>query len=234
MRRDGFLFLRGLLSTTDVQRARAVALDALRKQKDIGKKPIPCNVDQMTGLLDRQDVAHSEELKRVLESEKLQNLAEILLGNDGNNDVVEVVKYKWLRAVAKGKYTGFHIDRTYLTQVFQTDQILSCWIPLGDITPENGALCCSKTHNKTAERIVKECQGKSLESDGTASGWVQLGPKDIDEIAFESRNFEMGDVVIFGMDMLHATAINTLDELRLSCDVRFIKSEKRPKKRTKI
>ncbi|KAJ3101099.1 hypothetical protein HK100_004601 [Physocladia obscura] len=44
---------------------------------------------------------------------------------------------------------------------------------------------------------------------------------DNSEIRWVTRNFELGDVVIFGLDLLHLTLNNTTDKWRISCETRW-------------
>ena len=53
--------------------------------------------------------------------------------------------YKWLRAVGCGEFTGAHFDSVYMGRGSQ--DLMTAWIPLGDIDVEQGTLCvCPGTH----------------------------------------------------------------------------------------
>ena len=57
------------------------------------------------------------------------------------------------------------------------------------------------------------------------SGWLTSDPADIaaidPSVSWVSGDYSAGDVVIFGMHMLHMSTANCTDALRLSVDVRF-------------
>jgi len=124
--------------------------------------------------------------------------------------------------VCPGKYTGFHIDRTYLSKVFDCEHILSIWLPLGDISPALGGFVMAQ-RGDVADRLVQSCKDLDLDTDGTHSGWLNIEKEELEQVDWRTTNYSMGDVVLFGPDMLHCTAVNTLPSLRLSCDVRFQK-----------
>ena len=50
--------------------------------------------------------------------------------------------YKWLRAVAKGEFTGLHCDRVFLGR--GTHDLLTAWLPLGDVPSERGSLLVAR------------------------------------------------------------------------------------------
>jgi hypothetical protein len=161
----------------------------------------------------------------------------------GEDGVVAVYKYKWLRAVNKGKCTGFHIDKTvrcvfvgyllFLTFVFENkylsslfgedgaENVISAWVPLGEITPQLGGLLVCRNGEELGLR--QECEQKKLGPEGTTSGYVVPKRELLQEAGnWRTTVFEPGDVVIFRSSLVHCTMINTTDKIRLSCDVRFV------------
>jgi len=55
-------------------------------------------------------------------------------------------EYKWLRAVAHNEYTGLHSDRVFMGS--KTPNLLTCWIPIGDIPKQQGTLVVLSGSNK--------------------------------------------------------------------------------------
>ena len=88
LRRDGYALLRGFLDARDVERARAVALEALAASKpeaflDPGGANEMLRPDaRALGLLARQDVAARAEVRRVTECDALFELAARVLFSD--------------------------------------------------------------------------------------------------------------------------------------------------------
>ena len=50
--------------------------------------------------------------------------------------------YKWLRAVAKGEFTGLHCDRVFLGR--GSPALLTAWLPLGAVPTERGSLLVAR------------------------------------------------------------------------------------------
>ena len=126
LRRDGYALLRGFLDARDVERARAVALEALAASKPdvfLEKEKGLLRPDaRALGLLSRQDVARAE-IQKVTECDALFDVAARVLFSDDDDDGLDAktrckdstrterssnpsprlamtTAYKWLRAVA--------------------------------------------------------------------------------------------------------------------------------------
>lgn len=49
------------------------------------------------------------------------------------------------RAIHKGGFTGAHVDNVYMSR--GTNQLLTCWTPIGDVTMDMGTLSmCEGSH----------------------------------------------------------------------------------------
>ena len=60
--------------------------------------------------------------------------------------------------------------------------------------------------------------------DGTTSGWFNADEiQCLDECGapWVTTTFNLGDVCILGLDTVHRTGANTLEQLRISCDTRW-------------
>ena len=71
----------------------------------------------------------------------------------------------------------------------------------------------------------------TLAADGTESGWLSCYPQTwIDQhlspcgnpLRWVSAEFQPGDVVILDLKVLHMSGTNTTNELRISCETRWI------------
>jgi hypothetical protein len=104
-----------------------------------------------------------------------------------------------------------------------TDRHLSVWIPLGPIEPHEGALMVLEDSHRN-----RELSNGYLTMDADRDGLVWL---DDDPAAVQDRygkrwltaSFEPGDVLIFGMNMLHGAFDNMSESnrCRLSTDSRY-------------
>lgn len=88
-----------------------------------------------------KEIARLESVRRVLEHWRLFQLFGALFGDEA----VGTLAFKWLRAVARGQFTGVHVDRVYVCQ--HTARMLTAWIPLGDVPTQLGGIAvCERSH----------------------------------------------------------------------------------------
>jgi len=215
---DGVLFFKSLIRSDLVKAFREVLFeeicDFITCQEEI-------RYDSVEGphpsLLNSWSLQRSTKLTKIVESEDLVNVMRILLGDP---EPLQVTRYRWLRAVPRGKFTGVHIDKVYM----RAEKPITVWIPLADVSPEHGALCWIPGSHKDVE--IRELLGDYLNrsSNGTSSGWFS---EDVSTLTLPSgrhwttTNFKEGDVVIFNMNILHHTLPNQLPRYRLSCETRW-------------
>lgn len=102
------------------------------------------------GLLDRQDIAYDPRVRRVLEHPRIVSFFRNLF----DCEHVATTRYKWLRAVKTGKYTGVHIDRVYLGG--GSARLTTMWIPFGDVSMRQGTLLVSVGSHRTVSRLRKK------------------------------------------------------------------------------
>ena len=199
LRRDGYALLRGFLDARDVERARAVALEALAASKPdvfLEKEKGLLRPDaRALGLLSRQDVAARAEIQKVTECDALFDVAARVLFSDDDDDGLDAktrckdstrterssnpsprlamtTAYKWLRAVAGGEFTGVHTDRVFLGG--GSGRLVTAWIPLGDVRVADGALMVAAgSHADATFAGVRRTYGASAAgADGARSGWL--------------------------------------------------------------
>jgi ectoine hydroxylase-related dioxygenase (phytanoyl-CoA dioxygenase family) len=139
--------------------------------------------------------------------------------------------YLWLRPRAVGWSTGFHYDHPFFAR--SSPSIYTVRIPLGDIPYSDGPLMLIEDSHKFDDLIGPMHDRNELINSSPAVAdqaafdgeWAQ------DPIAFAndrkvrllSEEFRTGDVLIFGMNMLHGAMDNhsAIDRVRLSCDIRY-------------
>ncbi|KAI9333049.1 hypothetical protein DFJ73DRAFT_896353 [Zopfochytrium polystomum] len=150
---------------------------------------------------------------------------------------VRTIAQTWLRAVPPGRCTGAHFDRAYLGNGSQ--RLLTLWMPLGDVRPADGSLCVVRGSHALRSRpssggddgrrlaeLLDPHRGRRAGADGAASGYLpaavvaRVGAAG-GEWVVPAPACRMGDAVVFGLDVLHATAVNESGEWRLSCETRW-------------
>jgi ectoine hydroxylase-related dioxygenase (phytanoyl-CoA dioxygenase family) len=164
-----------------------------------------------------QDSAVSEmyHLLNILNSDKLFELFSKVLDTP-----VATFSKKWMRAVRTGDYTGIHADTLYMGR--GSKSVYTVWTPLHDIPLEKGGLVlCEKSH------LFDGNVGNYRQKDSAVekgNGWLTKSPLSLADqysCKWVTENFQAGDVVIFGLNTLHCSTVNTTDEYRFSCDTRF-------------
>jgi len=241
---DGYLHIKGLLDPDAVLQARArvtARLQELGRLQD-NTDPLMAQMKGRTGigLYDDPDLQASPEVRETLESSSIHDFFAGFFGT-----AATTYQYKWLRAVGREEFTGAHFDSVYMGRGSQ--DLMTVWIPLGDITIEEGTLMvCPGTHNLEAFRELHESYGKldvdrDVPGDPRASGHltnhpVTWEPKESHTQCWDTKlasippparqewvtsDMAMGDVVIFGIKTLHMSTTNTTDRFRISCDTRW-------------
>ncbi|KAA6426637.1 MAG: hypothetical protein FRX49_03747 [Trebouxia sp. A1-2] len=200
--KDGYLLLRGYLPT-----AKGTGVAGVHG----------------LGMLQRQDLAAAIPVQQVLEAPELFHLMECLL------QVPDVITtgYKWLRAVCKGEFTGVHTDKVFLGR--GSPRVLTAWVPLGQVNIEDGAMMvCRGSHRMRSFAKLKAGYGQTqVGKDGTQSGWYSDNGADLAHmisphaVDWRSTDFQPGDIVVLGMEVVHMTACNVSGQIRLSCDTRW-------------
>lgn len=209
---DGYLLLRGFHPTEDVLRARAAILAHL---EGAGALPAVAEPPNMKG---RREITHHVVVQPILEGPRVVSLFENLFA-----EPARTFDYKWLRATPPGEFTGVHADSVYMGRGSQ--RLLSCWVPFGEVTPERGAIAlCLGSEQGEGYAGVRRTYGQSDNDRDAYGGWLTLDPLELAERfggQWQTTTFAPGDVLIFGMQMLHASLVNDSDEYRLTCDIRF-------------
>lgn len=131
--------------------------------------------------------------------------------------------------------TPAHYDLIYLRA--GTDNIITAWIPIGDISTEEGGLMylegshlegvkLEKEFSLKNSNLSREEQINAFNKNMTEGGWIS---KDFPDLAnkFNSKwliaNYEAGDVLLHSPYLIHASTNNESqsNRIRLSTDIRF-------------
>lgn len=220
---DGYLLLRGLIPRDTVLAARRAILDYMAEHEGLepGSRPL----DGVMGfqgksvpLMGRRPITHEPAVAAVLEGPELFAFYRDLFAQD-----VLTFDYKWLRAVGHEEFTGCHYDVVYMGR--GTPNLLTCWVPLGDIPIDQGVLAiCKGSHADPGFARLRETYGRMDVDRDHVDGWFSKDPAEITARfggQWLTGAFQAGDILTFGMHTMHASTTNTTDRWRLSCDVRF-------------
>lgn len=135
---------------------------------------------------------------------------------------VQPYDFRWPRLARPGEGCGFHCDGPYMSR--GTDRHLSAWIPLGRVAPHEGALMVLE-HSHRSEELAAGYLTKDADRDGLV--WLDDDPAVVQQrygTRWLTAAFEPGDVLIFGMNMLHGAFDNRSESgrCRLSTDSRYL------------
>lgn len=208
---EGYLFLRGLLPRSDVLRARQCVLTKLEarglihppaaappSETEVCLPALAVDSSVSPNILGDLELQSQPAIVGVLEHPRIVSLLqEMWTASPGETTSVAespspphvwTSQYKWLRAVSKGRCTGFHLDRVYMAG---TTPLYSLWLPFGDLSPAHGNLVLSpRSHASAQFHLLREGYGESgagRKGDGTTSGWVKVdewtkGPVEVSQV----------------------------------------------------
>jgi hypothetical protein len=224
MAEDGYLLIRGFHDSDKVQRARLAILQRLAAEGRLAADlPVAEGIagkksgSKMFGGTNKD----MPELLDVVNSPKLMDFFTSFMGGEAIT-----YDYKWVRAVPPGGTSGAHYDIVYMGR--GTRNVYTVWTPLGDVPMEKGSLAlCLGSQNFDQ---VREIYGAlDVDSDRTNGGILTEDPVEIvDKFGgrWATTNFQAGDIIIFGMFLLHFSLRNSTNCYRTSVDTRFqLKSE---------
>jgi hypothetical protein len=221
---DGYLLIRGLIDRKAVIEGRRAIVNEIQKQGCLleGSDPmeaIPSPQGKHPNIMGRKGITHTPQVRNVLENKAL---FEFFDGYFGTTPLT--YDYKWLRAVKPPDNTGAHYDVVYMGRG-TTTKLRTCWVPFGDIPIAHGTLAiCTGSHKLPGFQKLRETYGRMDVDRDRVKGWLSDDPSEmVDKFGgrWQTSDFRMGDVLIFGMYTLHSSLSNTSDRFRISADVRY-------------
>jgi len=221
---DGYLYLPGYLDRDDVLAARQHILEYMDEQEGLepGSRPLDGVMGEYgrgVPLMGKSPITHCDEVSRVLESPRLFELYQRLHG-----EPIVTFDYKWLRAVGNAACTGVHMDHVYMGR--GSDRLMTAWVPFDDLPLEMGVLTVIPGTNRLPEfeRLRNTYGRMDVDKDGIADGWFSKCPTEVTQNiggTWHASPIRAGDVITFGMHLMHASTTNVTNKWRISCDVRF-------------
>jgi hypothetical protein len=215
MRRDGYLFLPGLLPRDDValvqRQVGAIARDAGWLLRD---RPVEAAVADMTGFCVDPDPTYLTTLRQINRLEDYHALKHhpLLIG------LFERMLGGAILPHPRVLMRNIFPDRQeYTTKAHQdfpnvqgTTEVYTAWLPLIDCPMEVGPL-----------QIAVASHTAGVYDFGIAGGAGGIEIKDPLEGRWASGDFAVGDVLVFHSMTVHKGVPNRSDRLRMSMDVRY-------------
>jgi hypothetical protein len=241
---DGHLFLPGALRRDEVVDARREIVRRLAEAGLLDPARDPMDAVVAPGGRGRYFMPHLADgnapLMRLLYDGPMMEVFGRIFG-----EPVRHFDYTWMRAVTPGGGTAPHCDVVYMGR--GTHRLLTAWTPLGDIPIAIGGLIVLENSHRRGDVLGRYLQqdvdsycanGPSAEKvrtgemhwehwDGSGEAWdgsISHDPSALRRALggrWLTADYRMGDVLIFRMNMVHASLDNASDRIRLSSDTRY-------------
>ena len=230
---DGYIYIPGFHEKELVQKARATLLTELNQEGALDQQyPLEMGV----GVPDlkmpfRPDIARSAPIRDLVYSDHTMDWFGRMFSEPALH-----YEFTWLRVIAKGQGTWPHCDIVYMGR--GTRRLYTMWTPLGNIPLNVGGLIVLENSHRQTELqqtygqldIDAMCSNEPGKNEVEAHGFHESGAIEINPVLLRDKlggrwltaeEYRMGDVLIFGMDTVHASLDNQTDFIRLSTDTRY-------------
>lgn len=248
MAEDGYLYMPGLLDRSLIAEVRQVLLHRLDEQ---GWLNPDYPLDDAVVAPDRSsyfmaDLAkNNAPLFSALYQGPMMRFFECLLGGP-----VRHFDFTWVRVVTPGNSTAPHCDIVYMGR--GTPRLYTAWTPLGDVDLSLGGLMVLENSHRRGEKLgnylqrdvdsfcangpnaEKIASGKmnweswedpTKEWDGAITHDVRLLREQLGGRWLTSPHYQMGDVLVFAINTVHASLDNPSNRIRLSSDTRYQRAD---------
>ena len=230
---DGYLLLRNALDRDEVQAARKEVTNRLAAAGYLEPATDPMEAIAASTYKDKflPDAAKEDApLLKLLYAGRMMEVFRALFAGD-----VLHFDYTWFRAISPGHGTPPHCDSVYMNRGSQ--KLLTAWTPIGDCTFEMGGLLIleGSAHNqRLRETYCKTdvdafCKNKTGPASKDAwekkrGGVLSRDPAQLQKSLggrWLTEEFRAGDLLIFDIFTVHASADNHSNRVRLSSDTRY-------------
>lgn len=223
---DGYLYLKGVLALERVAQARREVFERLEQ---VGEVLPPAHQAIFSGTSHRAELApdlgafwksvsEGTQLRALSHGLEMHRIMSLIFGLP-----VRAQDYMFLRAGVRGRATGLHFDYPFFTRAH--DQVCTVWLPIGAVPTSEGPLVIVEGSHRYRD-LIDPMIGFDVARDNTRKATFSQ-----DAITFArqrgtrllTRNFEAGDITLFGMYTAHGSLENhsPVNRVRLSCDVRW-------------
>lgn len=236
MQDEGYLLFRGLLNRDEVFAARMSMLERLAEQGhiDLAYPLSEGRAAPTTKVAFKPDIAVKNPfVHKVVYDGPMISMFEQLV--DG---AVRHFDYTWIRAVSPGLSTPPHMDVVYMGR--GTKRLYTAWTPYGDVPREMGGLMVLERSHRN-QRLVDGYGSKDVDmycENRVGSGYTKMGGGgnitpggwlSRDPIKLRTRvggrwlttDYQLGDVLIFSVFLVHCSLDNHSDRIRITSDTRY-------------
>lgn len=245
--RDGYLYIKGFWDREEIVGIRKQLTDrmethGLLESGTDSMDAIP-HPDLLKGINDKNKgsatldgiVDEVPDIKNVLYEGRIMDFYATFLGGDCLHfDQI------WYRSMAPGFGTVSHCDIVYMGR--GTHNLYTTWVPWSDIDMRTGGLMVlenSRDHEETLKPYLSRdvddyCSNRplpdgldleSMSDNKVWGGWLSKNPVTLREKLggrwLTSPKYEMGDLILFSMKLVHGSLDNQSDHIRISTDTRY-------------
>jgi len=233
---EGYLYLPGFFDQDLIQNARASLCDRLATEGCLDPSHPTIEGIGLAGVTTnyRSELARANQaVERVVYGPEIISFYTKLFGEPVRHlDIISS------RALSRGEGTKPHCDLVYMNR--GTHQLLTCWIPYGNIPLEMGGVMLLEDSHKKSDRIRSYlevdldtyCENRPDQIDKVLikGGWSHPGHLSKNPVSLREKlggrwltapEWKMGDLITFGMTIVHGSLDNQTDGMRLSSDTRY-------------
>ncbi len=223
---DGYLYVPGFFPRDEVHGVRDEFIQRLKRKNalnpDFPDEEMIASA-QPAGIIRADIMDGNTALPGLVFSPRLIAFYERLLGGP-----IRHYDHIWLRIVRPGRGTPPHCDLPYMGR--GTRDVMTAWIPYRDTTLELGGLVILEKSHLQAERIKRYldsdadtfCVNRNVYKNKASK--LSANPVSLRE-KFGGRwltaNFRAGDLLTFGMTVIHGSLDNHTNAYRISTDTRY-------------
>lgn len=220
---DGYLLIRELRPRNVVLDARQAILHSLDGQGALADgRPLlegaispSWRAPATTGVRGNEQFRSIPELQKLFRMPEIMQLFTRLLGGESGT-----FDFQWLRVAGAGAASPIHSDVVFMGR--GTPNLYTCWTPLGDIDLSMGPIVLLPGSQNIA--ALENTYWKADVDRDLIEGHFSKDPLEVITKyggRWATTEFRAGDVLIFGMHILHASLANSSDRFRLSVDTRY-------------
>jgi len=232
---DGYLFIPGFFNRALIHAVRTSVADRLTAEGALDPEHPANELIAAPGrvMTYRGDLAlNNPAVERVVFGPELDGFYAALFG-----EPVRHFDHIWFRAVSPGLGTPPHCDLVYMSR--GTHQVLTCWIPYGEVPLEVGGLMVLEDSHRKSDRLKHylnvdvdvycENDPKQVAKVKGTSAWAHPGWLTYNPVVLQKRlggrwlttHWQPGDFLTFKMNMIHASLDNHTNQIRISSDTRY-------------
>lgn len=219
---DGYLLIRELRPRSSVLDIRREILTSLEQKGALapGTDPMdgvirPGAGHETTSVRGKDDLRRTPAFQRFVRMPEVTGFFKHLLGGP-----VGTFDFQWLRIAGHGAASAVHADIVFMGR--GTRNLYTCWTPLGDVSLDMGPVVLLQGSHQIDR--VKQTYGQCDVDRDLIEGWISKDPIEMVNLfggRWSTTEFRAGDVLIFGMYLLHASLTNTSNRYRISVDARY-------------